>query len=169
VNGNARINNISYSVQSSQNQKIRGYGTDLSVKWQFMDRTFLESNFNYNQFRNERFDFEQNIAIWNASVRRLFGKTNRIEARLAAFDLLNQRVTINQSGTQNFVTNSVAPTPGALLHAQPQLQRARLREQAEEERLVVRLDTYFAKKRRPGVPHTEAAELSKIFFFSYEL
>lgn len=110
VNGNAHINNISYSVQSSQNQKIRGYGTSLSVKWQFMDRTFLESNFNYNQFRNERFDFEQNVAIWNASVRRLLGKANRIEARLAAFDLLNQRVTINQSGTQNFVTNSVAPT-----------------------------------------------------------
>ncbi|MFN0173064.1 MAG: TonB-dependent receptor [Saprospiraceae bacterium] len=110
LSGNARINNIAYSVQSEQNQKIRGYGTDASVKWQFWDKMFLESNFNYNLFQNERFGFEQNTAIWNASVRRLFGKNNRIELRLAAFDLLNQRLNIQQSGSQNFVINSTAPT-----------------------------------------------------------
>jgi len=38
------------------------------------------------------------------------GKSNRVEVRIAAFDLLNQRVNINQSGSQNFVVNSVAPT-----------------------------------------------------------
>ena len=71
---------------------------------------FLESNFNYNLFKNDRFGFDQNMAIWNASVRRLVGKSNRIEVRLAAFDLLNQRVNINQSGSQNYVIYSVAPT-----------------------------------------------------------
>ncbi|MFN0212726.1 MAG: outer membrane beta-barrel protein [Saprospiraceae bacterium] len=110
LNTNARINNVSYSVQSEQNQKIRSYGADASIKWQFLDKMFLESNIIYNQFKNERFGFDQSTAIWNASVRRLFGKNNRIEVRLAAFDLLNQRVTISQSGSQNFVMNSTAPT-----------------------------------------------------------
>ena len=110
LNGNARFNNIAYSVQSEQNQKIRSYGTDASIKWQFLDKMFLESNFNYNLFQNERFGFDQSTAIWNASVRRLFGKNNRVEVRLAAFDLLNQRLNINQSGSQNFVINSTAPT-----------------------------------------------------------
>lgn len=108
--GNARINNIDYSVQSEQNQKIRGYGADASVKWQFLGKMFLESNINYNLFQNDRFGFDQNTTIWNASVRRLLGKSNRIEVRLAAFDLLNQRVSINQSGSQNYVINSIAPT-----------------------------------------------------------
>ena len=50
------------------------------------------------------------MPIWNASVRRLIGKNNRIEVRLAAFDLLNRRVNITQSGTQNYVTRNIAPT-----------------------------------------------------------
>ncbi len=110
LSGNARFNNIDYSVQREQNQKIRSYGSDASIKWQFMNRMFLETNINYSLFRNDRFDFDQSIAIWNASVRRIVGKSNRIEVRLAAFDLLNQRLNIQQSGSQNFVINSVAPT-----------------------------------------------------------
>jgi len=110
LNGNARFNNIDYSVQSEQNQKIRSYSSDASIKWQFLDKMFLESNFNYNLFKNERFGFDQSTAIWNASVRRLFGENNRVEVRLAAFDVLNQRININQSGSQNFVINSTAPT-----------------------------------------------------------
>ena len=43
-------------------------------------------------------------------MRRLFGKNNRVEVRLAAFDLLNQRVNITQRASLNFVTRSVAPT-----------------------------------------------------------
>lgn len=110
LSGNARFNDISYSVQTEQNQKIRNYGGDVSVKWQFMNKMFLETNFNYNQYENDRFAFSQSIGIWNASVRRLFGKNNRIEVRLAAFDLLNQRVNVNQSGSQNYVIYSTAPT-----------------------------------------------------------
>lgn len=110
LSGNARFNNIDYSVQREQNQKIRSYGTDASVKWQFLDKMFLESNVTYNLFQNDRFGFDQSTTILNASVRRLFGKSNRIEVRLAAFDLLNQRLNIQQSGSQNFVINSVAPT-----------------------------------------------------------
>ena len=33
-----------------------------------------------------------------------------MEARLAAFDLLNQRVNITQNASLNYVTRSVAPT-----------------------------------------------------------
>jgi hypothetical protein len=110
ISGSMRFNNIEYSVQAEQNQKIRSYGTDASIKWQLFDKVFLESNFNYNVFKNERFAFEQDFGIWNASVRRLFGRNNKIEVRLAAFDLLNQRVNIQQSATQNYVIYSIAPT-----------------------------------------------------------
>jgi hypothetical protein len=108
--GNFNFNDISYSIQKEQNQKIRNLGANTSVKWQFAPKFFLESNFNYNVYRNDRYDFDRAIPLWNASVRRLVGKENRMEVRLAAFDLLNRRVSITQNGTQNYVVRNIAPT-----------------------------------------------------------
>ena len=110
LNGNIRFNFIEYSIRKEQNQDIQNHGADASVKWQFASKFFLESNFNYSVYRNDRFGFNQDIPIWNASVRRLLGPSNRIEIRLAGFDLLNRRVSINQSGTQNYVIRSIAST-----------------------------------------------------------
>jgi len=110
LNGNIRFNNIAYSIQEEQNQNIQNHGLDASVKWQFAGKFFLESNFNYSVYRNDRFGFNQDIPIFNASVRRLIGKNNRIELRLAAFDILNRRVSISQYGSQNFVYRNVANT-----------------------------------------------------------
>jgi hypothetical protein len=102
--------NIRYSIQSSQNQEIYNNRAYADIKWEFMPKMFLESNFNYNANRNIGTGFEQNIPLWNASVRRLFGEKNRFEARFAAFDLLNRRVNVRQYGSQNFITTSVAET-----------------------------------------------------------
>ncbi len=110
LDGEVGFNNITYSIQDDQNQKIRSYGLEASAKWQFANKSFFESNFNYAVYQNDRFGFNQNVPIWNASVRRLFGKQNRIETRLAAFDLLNRRVSITQDGSQNFVTRNIANT-----------------------------------------------------------
>lgn len=110
LNGNVRFNNIAYSIQEEQNQKIQNHGLDASIKWQFAGKFFLESNFNYSIYRNDRFGFNQDVPLFNASVRRLLGKNNRIEMRLAAFDILNRRVSISQYGSQNFVTRNVANT-----------------------------------------------------------
>lgn len=110
TNGGVGLNNISYSIQSDLNQRIRSHSAGASLKWEFISKTFVESNFNYRFFSNPTFDFRQEVPIINASVRRLLGPKNRIEMRLAAFDLLNRRITINQSGAQNFITTSIAPT-----------------------------------------------------------
>ncbi|MBV6442199.1 MAG: hypothetical protein EPGJADBJ_03903 [Saprospiraceae bacterium] len=103
-------NNITYSIQEEQNQKIRNYGVNASTKWQFANKFFLESNFNYNIYRNDRYGFDRDVPIWNASVRRLIGKENRLELRLAVFDLLDRRISITQNGTQNYVVRNIAPT-----------------------------------------------------------
>jgi hypothetical protein len=110
ISANAEFQDVRYSIQSTQNQEIINYGLDLSVKWQVVSKVFFESNFDYSRYKNDRFGFDRDIPIWNASVRHIMGKRNRLEFRLAAFDLLNQRVNINQFGSQNFVSNSVAPT-----------------------------------------------------------
>lgn len=106
----ATFNDIEYSIQQDQNQKIRRQGVESSIKWQFADKFFVESNFNYSNFKNDRFGFNQSIPIWNASVRRILGKNNRLEMRFACFDLLNKRVSISQYASQNYVTRNIANT-----------------------------------------------------------
>jgi hypothetical protein len=110
LRGNSTLTNIDYSIQKEQNQKIRNQSIDASIKWNFIPKTYLESNFNYASFKNERFGFDQKIPIWNLSIRRLFMKENKIEMRLAAFDLLNRTLSITQSGSQNYVIQTTAQT-----------------------------------------------------------
>ena len=110
LRGSVRLTNIEYSIQKEQNQKIQNQSIDAAIKWQVMKKIFIESNFNYAAFQNERFGFDQKIPIWNLSVRRLFAKNNKMEARLAAFDLLNRTVNITQSGSQNYVIQTTAQT-----------------------------------------------------------
>jgi hypothetical protein len=106
----ATFTDVKYSVSAAQNQKIRNYTANSTVKWNFLPKTFLETNFDYKLFRNERIGQDQKIPIWNASVRRLFGKQNRLELRLTGYDLLDRKRTINQWGFQNQVYRNIAPT-----------------------------------------------------------
>lgn len=101
---------VKYSIASQQNQRILTQRMSGSLKWNFAPKFFVESNLNYTAFENNRFDFSQRIPIWNASVRRLFTKDNKLEIRLAAFDLLNRRVGVRQLATINYVSQEVAPT-----------------------------------------------------------
>ena len=83
---------------------------DASIKWNFAKKTFFETNLDYNSYRNDRFNFNQEIPILNCSVRRLVMKDNKLEIRLAAFDVFNKRQSITQRGYQNYVTNQTALT-----------------------------------------------------------
>jgi Outer membrane protein beta-barrel family len=110
MRGKLGVNDISYSIRKEQNQHILNNALSSSIKWNFIAKYFLESNYDYTLYRNDRFGFNRKIPIWNASVRRLFGKENKVELRLAVFDILNKRLSITQSGSQNYVIQSQAPT-----------------------------------------------------------
>ncbi len=112
LSANARVSfsDISYSIQKEQDQHIENHSIAATVRYQFISKTFFESNFSYNLYRNDRFGFDQSIPLWNASVRRIFGAKNRWEARLAAFDIFNKRLGISQSGAGNYVLQSTSNT-----------------------------------------------------------
>ena len=110
VTGRINFNNITYSFRKEQNQKIRNYTTSYTAKWQFATKSYFESNFDYSIYRNDKYGFNQNIPMLNASVRQILGKTNRIEMRLAAFDIFNRNQSISQGANQNYVYSSKAIT-----------------------------------------------------------
>jgi hypothetical protein len=110
INGSMNFNNMTYSFRTDLNQKIRNYSSNSTLKWQFATKSYLESNFSYTVYKNQSFGFNQNIPAWNASVRQILGKTNRIELRLAAFDIFNKNRSISQYATQNYVISTAANT-----------------------------------------------------------
>lgn len=110
ASGGISVTNVKYSIATQQNQKILTQRANVSLKWNFAPKFFFESNLNYTRYENERFNFDQTVPIWNASVRRLMTKDNKVEVRLAAFDLLNRRVGIRQNATVNYVSQEIAPT-----------------------------------------------------------
>lgn len=110
VSGGLTSTNVKYSIASQQNQEILTRRLNASMKWNFAPKYFFESNFNYTDYQNDRFKFRQQIPLWNASVRRLLTKDNKLEIRLAAFDLMNRRVSVRQNATVNYVSQEIAPT-----------------------------------------------------------
>ena len=110
MRGGFGINNVEYSIAAQQNQKILRQTVNSSIKWNFAPKLFLETNLAYTAYQNDRFGFNQNIPVWNASVRKLFMKDNKMEVRLAAFDILNKLQYIRQSASVNYVSQEIAPT-----------------------------------------------------------
>jgi hypothetical protein len=104
------FNQIRYTVFEDYDQDYYNYTLRSSVKWQFATRMFFESNFNYSVYKNKDFGYDQAIPLWNASVRRIFGKTNKFEMRLAAFDIFNQNINVSQYAANNYIQTSETNT-----------------------------------------------------------
>ncbi|HNQ68685.1 MAG TPA: outer membrane beta-barrel protein [Bacteroidales bacterium] len=103
-------NLVKYSLQTSQNQNIIQYNTNAGIKWQFAKKSYFESNFGWEIYQNDKFDYEKNLMIVNASIRQILGEKNRFEIRLAAFDLFNQRLYIVQNAAVNYTEYTTSPT-----------------------------------------------------------
>ncbi|MBK6997483.1 MAG: hypothetical protein IPH31_22210 [Lewinellaceae bacterium] len=63
LNSNFGFNHTTYDINANLTQNIQNHSADASVKWMFMEKTFLESNFNYSLFKNDRFTFDRNVAF----------------------------------------------------------------------------------------------------------
>ncbi|MEI6122796.1 MAG: outer membrane beta-barrel protein [Bacteroidota bacterium] len=110
VYGRASIYDTKLSINTDRNQFVQQYTAGMSIKWQFAKKSFFESNFDYQFYRNSQYSYDKNLPIFNASVRQLLGKKNHFEIRLAAFDILNKRQYIEQYTYQNYYNRTTAAT-----------------------------------------------------------
>jgi hypothetical protein len=108
--GSASNNNVKYSIQTTQNQTINSFNANAGVKWQFAKKTYFEGNFKWNVYKNDKLNYDKDMMIVNASIRQIIGAKNRFEVRIAAFDLLNQRVYLQQYAGINYTSYTSAPT-----------------------------------------------------------
>ena len=103
ANANVGRTNTRYSINSGQNQTLvnNTYSGDLTLK--LPGSFYVNTSLNYRINKNDRFNFDQRIPIWNASVFHILGKAKKAEIRLSSFDLLNRNIQISQYAGQNYV------------------------------------------------------------------
>lgn len=103
-------NYINYSIRNDQNQYFTNHSFIINCTWQMTNKIFFESSMNYNRYRNEHYNLYRESPIWNTSIRQIAGKSNRIEIRLSAVDILDKTYNISQNGAFNYFERQYAPT-----------------------------------------------------------
>jgi hypothetical protein len=110
VGGGVSQNRVTYSIQSQQNQSILSYSSSAGIKWQFAKKTYLEANLDWDNYFNDRLNYETDVMLVNVSVRQLLGEKNRFEIRLAAFDVMNEKLFLQQTASANYTEYTSSPT-----------------------------------------------------------
>ncbi len=109
-NANWSISNTRYSINTAQNQQIinQTYGGTMNIR--LPKDFFVNSNFNYQIYINERFGFNQQVPILNASVYKIVGKAKKAEVRLSLYDAFNRNLGVSQFANQNYVSQERVQT-----------------------------------------------------------
>ncbi len=100
--------NTTYDINTSQNQSTRNdtYSAELTAKT--FAGIFLNANFNYQKFKNNRFNVDRSIPILNLSIYKQILKGNRGEIRVSLYDAFNKNVGFTSSDTYRSETQSLA-------------------------------------------------------------
>jgi hypothetical protein len=104
--GNVNWSMDEYSLQKAQNTNYVSYGADLDLNF-YLPAGFTIGNtvaYTYNSGRAE--GFNPNFTLWNAYIAKSLLKNKRAEARLTAFDLLNQNTGLSRTTNSNFVQDT---------------------------------------------------------------
>ena len=110
MSSNLTITDVTYSINTSQNQKIINQNYSATFNARLIWGIYLNSDFDYRIFQNERFDFDTRIPILNLSIYKVFLKDNRGELRLSGFDIFDRNQAISQAADANSVREVATTT-----------------------------------------------------------
>ncbi|MFN8344716.1 MAG: TonB-dependent receptor [Spirosomataceae bacterium] len=110
ANANWSISDTKYSINTTQNQQIvnQTYGGTMNIR--LPKDFFINSNFNYQIYINERFGFNQQVPVLNASMYKILGKAKKAEVRLSVYDAFNRNLGVSQFANQNYVSQERVQT-----------------------------------------------------------
>jgi hypothetical protein len=103
LEGNVTYNKASYSLQKSQNTDYLDYEGSLDFNINLPAHFTVQTNFDYTANTGRASGYNQNIAMWNASVSKYLFKKQQVQLKLEAFDLLNQQVSISRDVTASYI------------------------------------------------------------------
>ncbi len=106
LSGNYNTTHTEYDISTSEDQTTKNYGYNLELNAKTILGLYVNSNFNFSKYVNDRFDLDQDISIINASIYRQFLPGNVLEARVSVYDALNENLNVSQYAAGNSVYES---------------------------------------------------------------
>jgi hypothetical protein len=110
ASGRSSVTYNKYSVNNAQNNQYYNHSLGSEFTLKFPKYFYFNTNFNYSVYINEKYGFNQQQPILTLAAYKLFGKGNKSELRLTAYDLLNKGASIEQYTDENTVTQSQSKT-----------------------------------------------------------
>ncbi|RYE24301.1 MAG: TonB-dependent receptor [Sphingobacteriales bacterium] len=94
------------TVQTELDNKYYSQITSLKFNWIFLKGFVFNTNINHNLYTGLTSDFSQSFLLWNASFGYKFLKNRALEAKVVAYDILNQNSSISQTSTDTYIEDS---------------------------------------------------------------
>ncbi|WP_428657529.1 outer membrane beta-barrel protein [Runella sp.] len=110
TNASWSINNTKYSINTTQNQQIINHSYESTMNIRLPKDFFITSSLNYQIYINNRYGFNRQIPILNASIYKILGKSKKAEVRLSLYDAFNRNLGVSQTAYQNYVSQERVQT-----------------------------------------------------------
>jgi hypothetical protein len=98
--------NTAYKGGTLPETKYYTYNTSFDLSYTFKKDFTVQSDIDYNMYRGRGNGFDQNFALWNASITKLLLKDKSLELKVSAFDLLKQNRSINRTVQSNYIEDT---------------------------------------------------------------
>lgn len=103
--GNYNIVNNTYQVQANNN--YYSHTASFKINYIFLKNFVLNTNITDNYYAAFSSTGDQNYILWNAYLGYKMLKDRALEARVSAFDILNQNKSVTRTVTDTYVENNV--------------------------------------------------------------
>jgi hypothetical protein len=94
--------NITSFSGATEDRKYVQQSYFVKSDWNITKSFNVTTQFKYDVYRDDNFDTDQAVPIWNASVSYAFLKSKAMNIKLTALDMLNKNVGFARSGSDNY-------------------------------------------------------------------
>jgi len=107
ISANLNYTDTRYDINESQNQKIRNENYSFELTSKTFLGVFLNANFQYDRYFNQRFNIDRDIPILNWSIYKQVLKDNKGEIRFSLYDSFNKNVGFTSSDSFRAENNAL--------------------------------------------------------------
>ena len=100
-------NIVQNTSQTKANNNYYNHVASLKFNWIFLKHFVFNTNVTENYYTAFSSTGNQDFYLWNAYLGYKFLKNDALEARISAYDILNQNKSINRIVTETYIENSV--------------------------------------------------------------
>jgi uncharacterized membrane protein YgcG len=104
-NGNYNI--VDNTAQTQSNNNYYNHTASFKINYMFLKHFVFNTNITENYYTSFSSTGNQDFYQWNAYLGYKLLKNNALEARITAFDILNQNKSISRTVTETYIENSV--------------------------------------------------------------